>query len=318
MTRTGRTSDSGWRFGVRLRGVLTTLALAMVMTVARGATIQAPVTVARGATVQAQGAAAWAQVPAVPIAVERRFADAAHLKVGDTLHVAMSATAPGRLAQVAAIYDPAPDPATIMRRDYHVRLHLADLASLLGQLGQPDRVDRIGIALRPGVDPDSAAARLNLTAFGYDVFPSHAIATQSSMTFVVVSRFHRAIAIISILASTVFLLCLMLLKVEERRRDVAVLRFTGISRRTVFLALVLEAAVVAVAGSVIGAVIAAVASTAVNAFYQRAFDTALIFSLYSATTVAFAMALSLVLGVAAGALAAWRMVRLSPLELWGR
>ena len=251
----------------------------------------------------------------IPIAIERRLADATHLRVGDTVGVLSSASNVAQPAAIAAIYDPRVDPATIMRRDYHIRLHLADLASLLGQ---PDRVDRIGIVLRPGIDPDSAAARLNLTAFGYDVFPSRTIAAQSSTTFIVVSRFHRAIAIISILASTVFLLCLMLLKVEERRRDVAVLRFTGISRRTVFRALVLEAAVIALAGSAIGVGLAAVASTAVNAYYQRAFNTTLIFSQFTVETVLLAVALSVVLGLGAGALAAWRMVRLAPVELWGR
>jgi putative ABC transport system permease protein len=234
--------------------------------------------------------------------------------VGDTLRMSMPGGS-SRTAVIAAIYEPRADPATIMRREYHVRLHLSDLASLIGQ---PDRVDRLGVALQPGIDPDSAALRLNLGAFGYDVFPSRVIAAQSSTTFNVVSRFHRAIAIISILASTVFLLCLMLLKVESRRRDVAVLRFTGISRRTVFLSLVLEAAVIALAGSVIGVLLAAAASSAVNAYYQRAFDSPLIFSLLTTDTVVLAVALSIGLGIGAGALAAWRMVRLAPVELWSR
>jgi putative ABC transport system permease protein len=185
-------------------------------------------------------------------------------------------------------------------------------------LGQPDRVDRIGVVLQPGTDPDSAVARLNRSAFGYDLFSSRTIAAQSSTTFVVISRFHRAIAIISVLASTVFLLCLMLLKVEERRRDVAVLRFTGISRRTIWLALVLEAAVVSLCGSVLGTVVALVASTAVNGYYQRAFDTALIFSEVTLGTLAFAVGLSVVLGLGAGALAALRLVRTAPVDLWSR
>jgi ABC-type antimicrobial peptide transport system permease subunit len=110
----------------------------------------------------------------------------------------------------------------------------------------------------------------------------------------------------------------MLLKVEERRRDVAVLRFTGISRRTVFRALVLEATLIAVVGSVSGVLLAAVASAVVNAYYQRAFATGLIFSEFSATTVLLAVILSVLLGIVAGAVAAWRMVRTAPLELWGR
>ena len=260
-----------------------------------------------------------AQVPAtdstVGIAIERRFAEAARLRVGDTIRLSSSAVTGSRLARVAAIYEPVPDPSTIMRRDYHVRLHLGDLAALTGL---PDRVDRIGIVLRPGIDADTAAARLNRAAFGYDVSPSRTIASQSSLTFVVVSRFHRAIAIISVLASTVFLLCLMLLKVEERRRDVAMLRFTGISRRTVFIALSLEAAVIAFVGSIVGAGIGAIASAVVNAYYQRAFDTALVFSQLTSTTVLLAIGLSVVLGIVAGALAAWRMVRTAPVQLWSR
>ena len=269
---------------------------------------------APAAAIGAQGI----QLPAdsaLPIAVERRFAEIAGLRVGDTVRVSTSAVPGPRLARVVAIYEPQPDPATLMRRDYHVRLHLADLAVLTGQ---PDRVDRMGVVLRPGVDPDGLAARLNRSAFGYDVFPSREIATGSSTTFVVVSRFHRAIAVISILASTVFLLCLMLLKVEERRGDVAMLRFTGISRRTVFVALALEAAVVALVGSLLGVAIAAVASAAVNAYYQRAFDTTLVFSEITPGTLGLAVGLSLALGFGAGALAAIRLVRATPVELWSR
>jgi putative ABC transport system permease protein len=252
---------------------------------------------------------------AAPVAIEQRLAQAAHLQVGDTLRLSSTATPLHPLARVAAIFSPRADPTTIMRRDYHIRMHLPDLAALLGQ---PDRVDRIGVVLQPGIDPDSAAADLNRTAFGYDLFPTKVIATQSSVTFLVVSRFHHAIAFISILASTIFLLCLMLLKVEERRRDVAVLRFTGISRQTIFRALVLEATVIAVAGSATGVMLAAVASSVVNAYYQRAFATSLIFSEFSATTVLLAVLLSVLLGIVAGTLAAWRMVRTAPLELWRR
>ncbi len=249
------------------------------------------------------------------IAVERRFATDAKLRVGDTVWVAPGADAVERPARVAAIIEPAADPATIMRRDYRVRLHLPDLADILGQ---PDRVDRFGVSLAPGVDPDSAAERLNRVAFGYQVYPSRDIASQSSTTFLVVSRFHRAIAIISILASAIFLLCLMVLKVEERRLDVAVLRFTGISRRTVFRSLLLEAMVIAVVGAMIGTGLAALASAVVNWYYQRSFATALIFSLLQWRTILFAVALSIVLGLGAGALAAWRLVRTPPLALWRR
>ncbi len=250
----------------------------------------------------------------VGIAVERRFAEAAGLVVGDTVRVA-SDTGIGVPATVLAIYDPAPDPATIMRRDFHVRFQLADLARLLGQ---PDRVDRFGVVLQPGIDADSAAERLARTAFGYAIFSSARIAAGSSTTFVVVSRFHRAIAVISIVASAIFLLCLMLLKVEERRSDVAILRLTGISRRTVFVSLMIEAGVIALVGSALGVLMAAGASALTNWHYQRAFETTLQFSLMTIQTIVFAVALSVLLGIAAGAAAAWRLVGTPPMMLWRR
>jgi putative ABC transport system permease protein len=256
---------------------------------------------------------AAAQLPAM--AIERRLADDLALRVGDTLRVGTATDSMRSLAIVGAIYEPRPDPAQITKAERHVRLHLPDLATLLGA---PDQVDRFGIGLVPGVSVDTAVAALESNAFGYQAFDSDSIAAESSQTFLVVSRFHRAIAVITIVASAVFLLCIMLLKVEERRMDAAVMRFVGVRRRTIFGALLLEAALVAVAGSVVGTLLAFLAGAATNAYYQRFFDTALTFSLITPGTVFFSIALSLALGLAAGAAAAWRLVHTRPMVLWGR
>ena len=254
-----------------------------------------------------------AQLPRV--AIERRLAAEAALRVGDTVALASTADSAGTRAVVGAVFEPPADPAAVLRREYRVRLHLPDLAELLGA---PDRVDRFGVALRPGVSPDSAASRLNALAFGFRAYPSKAIAAESSRTFLVVSRFHRAIAVISIVASAVFLLCIMLLKVEERRADAAVMRFVGVRRRTIFGALLLEAALVALLGSLLGTGIAFGAGALTNLYYQRLFETRLVFSLITPSIVAFSVALSLALGLAAGALAAARLTRTRPMVLWGR
>lgn len=249
------------------------------------------------------------------IAVERRLAAELGLRVGDSVRLGPSPDSLRLTAVVAAVYEPRPDPSGVMRQDRQIRMHLPDLAELLGH---PDRVDRFGIGVAVGVAPESVAARLDRTAFGYQSRPSAAIASESSQTFLVVSRFHRAIGVITIVAGAVFLLCIMLLKVEERRLDAAVMRFVGVRRRTIFAALLLEAALVAAAGSGLGVVLAWAAAAATNAYYQRLFDTRLVFSLVTPGIVGFSVALSLVLGLAAGALAAWRLVRTPPMVLWGR
>jgi putative ABC transport system permease protein len=253
------------------------------------------------------------QVPG--IAVERRLATQLGLSVGDTVRIGRAPDSLRVAGIVAAVFEPRPDPADIPRPMRRIRMHLPDLSPLLGT---PDRVDRFGVALRPGVTADTAAAVLGRDAIGYQAFSSREIASGSSQTFRVVNRFHRAIAVISIVASAVFLLCIMLLKVEERRMDAAVMRFIGVRRRTIFGALVLEAALLAVAGSAAGTVFAVLASAATNAYYRRFFDTPLTFSVVTPGIIGFSVALSLALGIMAGAAAAARLVRTRPMVLWGR
>ena len=132
------------------------------------------------------------------------------------------------------------------------------------------------------------------------------------------SRFHRAIGVITIVASAIFLLCIMLLKVDERRRDVAAMRLMGISRATVIRTVMLESSFVALLGSVFGVGLGFVVSAFVNAHYQAVYRTPLRFAIITTGTVTYSVLLSLVLGIGAGALAARRLARTPPLTLFGR
>ena len=253
--------------------------------------------------------------PLPGIAIERRLADRFGYAIGDTISLTPRPDGSRTRYRIEAIYQPRPDPATALRGEYRIRFHLPELARFLGS---PDRVDRFAVSSRPGVPAESTAFRLNQPAFGYRAWPSETIAAESSRTFAVVSRFHRAIGVISIVASAVFLLCIMLLKVEERRLDAAVMRLIGISRATVFRAFVLEATLIAAVGSFLGVGLAIVAGAITNQVYRRRFETGLVFSHLTVDIVAFGVGLSLVLGVIVGALAARRLVGARPLELWRR
>jgi putative ABC transport system permease protein len=258
------------------------------------------------------------------IAIDERLALDLGLAVGDTITLATVAGDPaahlGRSdarAVVAAVTRRSADPSEVARSEYRVRLHLGQLQSLTGNT---DRVDRFAVATRPDVPAaaDSLIVRLDHVAFGFRAHRSRDVAAESSRTFRVVDRFHRAIGGITIVAGAVFLLCILLLKVEERRRAVAALRLAGLSRRTVASSVIAEAAAVAVFGSALGAAVGWVCTIAVNAHYRRVFRTPLTFALLTPEIVAFAVALSLLLGIVAGALAAWRLVRTPPLALLGR
>jgi putative ABC transport system permease protein len=163
-----------------------------------------------------------------------------------------------------------------------------------------------------------AVARINAAAYGFRAHRSTDVAVETSRTFAVVSRFHRAIGMITIVASAIFLLCIMLLKVDERRRDVAALRLIGCSTRTIVGSVVLEAAAIAVLGSFAGVAVGGAASWIVNRHYQGVYRTPLRFSIVTTDIIALAVVLSLVLGVVAGWLAARRLARTPPLALFGR
>jgi putative ABC transport system permease protein len=249
------------------------------------------------------------------IAIDERLAADGGLRVGDRVVVAGSPGASGDTVIVGAVLSRRADPSEIARDEYRVRLHLDHLQELIGY---GDRVDRFAVAAHDTSAVARALESINDVAFGFRAHRSRDVAIETSQTFRVVSRFHRAIGVITIVASAIFLLCILLLKVDERRRDVAALRLLGISRRTVLGAVVLEAAFIALVGSVIGTGIGALSSAAVNAYYQAHYRTPLRFSVVTPDIIVLATALSVVLGIAAGTLAALRLVRARPLALLGR
>jgi putative ABC transport system permease protein len=260
--------------------------------------------------------AALLQGPPPEILVERRLAEVASLEVGDTVRVrALAGGAAARPFVVAGVFERAADPSRISRNEMEVRLHLPDLEAMLPVR---DRVDRFAVALAPGADADSAARWIEGIAFGTRVYGTRALAEETSATFRVVSRFHDAIGIVTILASAIFLLCVMVIRVDERKRDMGVLRLIGVSRGTVFRAIVVEAVGIALLGSAAGAGIGVLASQGVNLYYARVYDTTLRFALVTPRIVLLAAALGLGLGVVAGTLAALRVVRVSPQRLGER
>lgn len=249
------------------------------------------------------------------IAIDQRLAADAGLAVGDRVVIAAEPDEAGDTVIIGAITRRAADPSEIARAEPRIRVHLGHLQELL-RYG--DRVDRFAVLTNGDSATAVAIARINDAAFGFRAHKSSDIAVETSQTFRVVTRFHRAIGVITIVASAIFLLCILLLKVEERRRDVAALRLMGLSRRTVLRMVVAEAAVVALAGSAVGVVIGFAVSAAVNGYYQAVYRTPLRFSIVTPGIVTFAALLSLGLGIVAGALAAQRLVRTPPLRLLGR
>lgn len=251
-----------------------------------------------------------ASAAAPDILVTRQLLAKAHLAVGDV--VTLAADANGRNARtfrIAGVYEPTPDPMKFNVERIEARLHLDDLIAVAADPSDPsaaDAVSAINVSLSdPSTGTTFARALTARTPF------VTAIPTRDSenTTFQVIDRFHTAIAAVTVVGSTAFLLALMVIRAEERKETVGVLRLIGISRKTIMVEVVIEGLLVAIAGAVVGVFVAGAAQHAVNRFFQARYDTALIFMRVSPAIAMRSIAVAIPVGVVAGTVASWTLLR---------
>ena len=250
------------------------------------------------------------------VLVTDRTARALGLAVGDTLDVSADASMHDATAwRIAGIYRPRPDPFEVGYGRLHLAMHLPDLAALTGA---EDQVDRIVVRLRDPARRQAFADDFNRAAYGMRAYTSEDLARRSSSTFVVISQFHKAIGIVSLLAGLAFLVAIMMLKVEEMRRELGALRLLGISRRTVVRSVLAIAAAVAFLGSLLGIGLGLLAIAVINPLAQTRYDTDLVFARATPAVVALAVGLSVLMGVVAGVAVAARLAHARALDQVGR
>ena len=134
-------------------------------------------------------------------------------------------------------------------------------------------------------------------------------ARDGSDPFAVLERFHLAVAIVTVLGSTAFLLALMVMRSEERRETVGIIRLIGVSQRFVLLVVLAEGLLIAAAGAVFGVLVALAAEGGVNRFFQWRYDTTLVFVRVTARIALQSVALAVPLGIVAGLVGSWTLLR---------
>ncbi len=259
-----------------------------------------------------------AQTDVPSILVSRQLADAEGLSVGGVVRLAADAGgAGGREFRVAGIYEPTPDPARLGSVPREVRLHLPDLLDLARRPGEPagaEHVASVNIAL---VDPTEAwafAQDVNARLPGVLARPADD-AAGSAGPFLVLERFHLAIAIVTIAAATVFLLALTIMLVDERRETVGVLRLIGLPIPRILTQVLLEGVLVAGAGALFGLALAVLSQRLINIFFQWRYDTALVFVRVTSDVALTSVTIAVPLGAAATVLASWALLRRNSLRL---
>jgi len=252
------------------------------------------------------------------VLISRQLAETERLRIGDVVRLSPTADGTGvQQFRIGGIYEPTPDPARLGAVIREVQLHLPDLLNLTRESGTPagsEYVQRINVALVNPEDASRFSRDVQARMPGVQAQPA-AGAAESTGPFIVLRRFHLAIAIVTILASTVFLLALTIMLVDERRTAVGVLRLIGFPSYRIIFQLFLEGVLIASVGSLFGLLLSLVSEGLINRFFQWRYDTALVFVHVTPQVAATCVAIAVPLGVSATVVASWALLRRNGLRL---
>lgn len=237
-------------------------------------------------------------------------------RVGDVVTLAADPHGSrSRQFRVVAGYEPTPNPMRFSARRLDARLHLPDLIALTTNPADPlsdQAVSTLNVVLADRRDAAAVAAEI--------MAPGILVRTTSSRTdgsevFAVVERFHWAIAVVTVVGSTAFLLALMVIRAEERRDIVGILRLMGIPPRSILVEVLFEGLLIALVGAVFGILVALAGQDVVNRFFQWRYDTTLTFVRVTFRIACQSVALAVPLGVIAGLAASSTLVGRDVLSL---
>jgi hypothetical protein len=290
---------------IRLRSIVASSLFVALAALATGSAVSAPV----------------ASETPPEILVSRQLLEAHGLRVGQLVRFSVSADGDGaRPFRIAGSYEPLANPFILAEKRWEARFHLPDLIALRNPDGDPllaETVTRLNIALG---DPGAAAAfgdELTARLPGLSVRPT-AAPQGGPDPFVVLERFHLAIAVVTVVGSSAFLLALMVMRSEERRETAGILRLIGLSRPRILREGFAEGLLVALFGSVFGVLLALVLQTPFNRFFQWHYDTSLVFLRVTPGIIVRCIAIAVPLGVTAGLVASWTLLRRNILSLLRR
>ena len=198
-------------------------------------------------------------------------------------------------------------------------MHLPDLVEIVADPSNPasrESVGAINIALATPGDALSFGSDFSTRVPGLSVRPT-SLAREDD-PFAVLKHFHVAISIVTMVGGTAFLLALMVIRAEERRETVGILRLVGVSRRTLLTSVAIEGLLVAALGAVFGILLAYASEGLVNHILQARYDTTLVFVRVTPSIAVRSIAISAPLGILAGVGASWTMLRREVLSIFRR
>jgi len=251
------------------------------------------------------------------ILVSRQLLEAQTLAIGDDVLLSSDPSGSNaRRFRIADAYEPTPDPMQLGAARLEARLHLPDLLALTADPSDPQAAESVAAINVALVDPtDAPAFARDLSTKAPGLVARATAGAEDVRPFVVLERFHLAIALVTVIASTVFLLALMVMLVEERRETVGILRLIGFRKRRILLQVFAEGLLIAVAGTLFGILFAVAWQGAINRFFQWRYDTALVFVRITPQIAWECVLRAIPLGTLASVAASWTLLRREVLSL---
>ena len=250
--------------------------------------------------------------PPPSLLISRQLSESRRLRSGDVVTLAADRVGTNaRRFRIGGVYEPMPDPMRFAQRRDEARLHLPDLLALTADRTDPgaaESITSINVALRNSADAAAFSRDVSARLPALTARPIDAPDDRTS-TFIVLERFHLAIAVVTVVGSAVFLLALMVMLVDERRGVVGTLRLIGFTRRRILLQVLTEGTLIATIGAVFGIAFALAMQNAFNRFFQWRYDTTLIFLRITPDVVWQALVIAVPLGIIASLIASWTLLR---------
>lgn len=257
--------------------------------------------------------------PLDEVLVDEAFAARLELSKDSTLLLAASPNDAPRTFRVVGTFSSPFTGAGVLGGTNLALVKLSALQDLVG-LRELDAATRIAIRLDAATrgDPGATAAvvsQLEAGHPGFQVLTQEDELREARERAAVSAGFYTAVAYVSLTVSALFVASVLIMEVQERRRDLGVLRALGWSRTSVFRVVTLDALLYVAVGTAVGILLGYFASEALGRYFQEGYGLDVSFTSFTPALALASAAQSLVIGILAALYPAWQASRVDALKI---
>jgi putative ABC transport system permease protein len=179
-----------------------------------------------------------------------------------------------------------------------------------------DDYDQVVVKVKSGLDTADVKTiiekQLNKRDKMVSVTDSKATLSSIYETFGTITTFVSAIGGISMIVAGVSIFNIMMMSVNERIKEIGIMRSIGTQKKEVMSMFIYEAAIIGVIGSVVGGILSMIAGYAVSALMLG--STKYLLTMANALSVSEGVIFGIVICLACGIYPAWQAANLNPID----